>query len=408
MTVWDDDVPVVDFADLSSTWTRRPCVVGGLGELGSVDVYGLCSRIGAAVRAGAHRRPDDVKLFTAPPVPTELASYLPEPAEKDFSTYAARVSRELGKDWSFVLNSAQAVSLELYRHARDVLVQLRETEAGLPAGVSDCFIVAGSYSTGPTQIHKDTADVFLFVAEGVKTMLLWPYDVLSGHAAQDADPLHNYVALKIDPSAVNARPLRLTGGPGDVLYWPSSYWHCAESNGRPSLSLHLAAHRYRDMAPVWAGAFARAGVGAGTLWESTERAIGGTGLTFGKNAANAATSAVQQWSLTRHSTANFEILPDLDSRVPPERGVHRVVAAQRSPISWAVDAGRATDVIVAANGRSFRLPARDETISLLTALASLKAGAVLDLGPWSAPSGPVGDTAALLDAVHAAVVVDVA
>lgn len=214
MTAPVSELPVVEFAELSSRWNRQPCVVRGLEELGALDVYDIYSRIGAAFRAGIHRRPDDVKLFTAPPAPSGLGGCLPDPAERDFAAYAARVSRELGKDWSFVLNSAQAVSPELYRQARDVLTRLRETENGLPAGVADCFIVAGSYATGPTQIHKDTADVFLYVAEGVKTMLLWPYDALSAHVPQDADPLHDYVALRVDPSAVDVAPLRLSGRPG--------------------------------------------------------------------------------------------------------------------------------------------------------------------------------------------------
>jgi hypothetical protein len=97
-------------------------------------VYGLCSRIGAAVKAGTHHRPDGVKLFTAAPVPADLGSHLPDQTEKDFSTYAARISSALGKDWSFVLNSAQAVSPELYRHARDLALVSLEAGAVLDLG----------------------------------------------------------------------------------------------------------------------------------------------------------------------------------------------------------------------------------------------------------------------------------
>ncbi|MEV0381666.1 cupin-like domain-containing protein [Nonomuraea sp. NPDC050643] len=372
--------PEVDAAEFSSVWTRRPCRVRGLGDVRPLDVFGMFARIGAEVRAGTHRRLDDVKLFTPPPAPAEHDAHLPDAAEHDFPAYAARVSRELGKDWSFVVNSAQATSPELYRHARELFVGLRETGAGLPAGISDCFIVAGSYSTGPTQVHKDTAEVFLYVVEGVKTMLLWPYEALSEWAPPDPDPLRNHVALKIDPRDVDVAPLRLVGRPGEVLYWPASYWHCAESDGRPSLSLHLAAHRYRDLTPVWAGAFARAGVGAGdSRWVSSEQELGGDGLGFGRAAAERATSAVHEWSLARHSTANFEILPDLGRREPPDWKRHELVALQSAPISWAADAADQARLIVAANGRSFRLPHRDPTVRLLTELASLRAEEVLDL-----------------------------
>ncbi|PYC87411.1 hypothetical protein C7C46_04850 [Streptomyces tateyamensis] len=404
MTAPGRALPVVDFAGFAEHWNRRPCVVRGLDEFGTVDVYELYARIGAAVRAGTHRRPDDVKLFTAPPGPPDLGRLLPAAAEPDFAGYAARVSAELGRDWSFVLNSAQAFSPELYRLAREVLLRLRGTADGLPAGLSDCFLVGGSYATGPTRIHKDTADVFLYVAQGVKTMLLWPYEVLVDQAPPDSDPEHNFVPLKVTPDEIAAEPLRLTGGPGEVLYWPASYWHCAESDGRPSLSLHLATHRYRDLAPVWAGAFAGAGIGADLPphWEVSERALGGETLMFGQQTAAAATSAVHQWSLARHSTANFQILPDLSPRSGSEPTARRARAVQRFPVSWAVDAGQPEELIVAANGLSLRVASQPATIELLTALASLEAGAALDLAPWSGPAGLLGDAGTVLAAAHAA------
>ncbi|MFI7537900.1 hypothetical protein [Streptosporangium sp. NPDC049376] len=408
MTGRTASVPVFDFDRLPPGWGHDPCVLRGLDGIDAVDTYGILRGIGTAVRAGTHRRPDDVKVFTVPRVAAELGDCLPGPGESEFGPYARRVSQSLNVGWSVVANSAQSHSAGLYRFARDVFVRLRGTERGLPAGVSDCFIVAGSYASGPTRIHKDTADVFLYVAEGVKTMLLWPFETLVGHAPDGCDPEHEYVALGIGPEAVGTPPLRLTGVPGDVLYWPASYWHCGESDGRPSLSLHLATHNFRDMGPVWAGAFARAGLGAPTpRWSTAEHELAAEALTFGHTAAAAATSAVHQWGLTRHSTANFEILPELPQRTPPDwRRATGVRAAQRTPVSWATDAADQRTVIVAVNGRSFRIPPRQPLVSLLTALGDLAVGAVLSLDAWRGKDGLPADVVAVLDVAYAAGAVD--
>ncbi len=388
---------------------HRPSVVQGLGDIEAQDVYAVYSRIGAAVRAGVHRRPDDVRLFTTAEAPAGLVEHLPGASDTNFAMHADRVSRAFGVGWSVVANSAQAFSSDLYRFARDVLVGMRDSMDGLPAGISDCFIVSGAYASGPTRIHKDTADVFLFVVEGVKTMLLWPYEALADLAPAEADPLHEYVALGIDPDAVDIEPVRLTGRPGDVLYWPASYWHCAESDGRPSLSLHIASHRVRDLAAVWAGAFARAGVGTQpSRWSTSEREFAGESLAFGLQAGRAATSAVQQWGLTRHSTANFEILPEFGDRTPPDwdASMIHLIAAQRAPISWAPDVHDPHQLIVAANGRSFRVPLSGTTSSMLATLSSLDAGSAVDLRPWRGTAGLPRDVAGVLDVAYTAGAID--
>ncbi|GAA3513835.1 hypothetical protein FHR32_008054 [Streptosporangium album] len=408
MTGHTTAVPVVDFDRLPADWGHGPCILRGLDGVDAVDTYGILRRIGAAVRDGTCRRPDDVKVFTVPQVAAELGEYLPGPGESEFGPYARRVSQSLDVGWSVVANSAQSQSTDLYRFARDVFIRLRGTERGLPAGISDCFIVAGSYASGPTRIHKDTADVFLYVAEGVKTMLLWPFETLAGQAPDDCDPGHEYVALGIGADAVDTPPLRLTGGPGDVLYWPASYWHCGESDGQPSLSLHLATHNFRDMGPVWAGAFTRAGLGAqAPRWSTTERELAADALTFGRTAASAATSAVHQWSVTRHSTANFEILPDFPRCTPPDwQQAAGVRAAQRTPVSWAPDAADPNTIIVAVNGRSFRIAARQPSVSLLSALDNLAEGAVLSLDAWRGTDGLPADVVAILDVAYVAGAVD--
>lgn len=100
------------------------------------------------------------------------------------------------------------------------------THIGLPLGRVECEIFCGNYINTPAGVHQDKANVFFFVIEGSKNIRVWPDTIF------DKPPI-NYEKF-IGSSVL------LEGEPGDVLYWPSSYWHVAESSGEPSASISLA------------------------------------------------------------------------------------------------------------------------------------------------------------------------
>lgn len=159
------------------------------------------------------------------------APYLPDSSDHSATDYAARVTRKLsGQCFGLILNGFQAYDVELWRRVREFLRGLL-TEISIQPMVEGVLFF-GNYDKTPRGIHKDPVDIFLFVIEGRKKMYLWPEE-----SFPDGD--HD-ARLDSDFAILRRDALILEGEPGDVIYWPSSYWHVGEAVGGLSLSLSLA------------------------------------------------------------------------------------------------------------------------------------------------------------------------
>jgi hypothetical protein len=154
---------------------------------------------------------------------------LPRGEDGSLSGYAQRLRRAGHECFAVLLNESQSVLPKLWFRAREFLRGLYE-ESGFPAGGADANIFAGNYRRTPFGVHTDEQDVFTCIVEGRKKFLIWPRDELDGVMA-GRDP-HDYADLR-------ARGTRLEGAVGDLLYWPNTYWHVAESD-RGGLSATLS------------------------------------------------------------------------------------------------------------------------------------------------------------------------
>ena len=161
----------------------------------------------------------------------EPEPYLPDSNDHSAKAYAARVTEKInGRCFGLVLNGFQAYDAELWRRVREFLRGLL-TELSIQPMVEGVLFF-GNYDKTPRGIHKDPVDIFLFVIEGRKKMYLWPEEFFQ---EGDHDP-----RLDSDFAVLRRDAIVLEGEPGDVIYWPSSYWHVGESVGGLSLSLSLA------------------------------------------------------------------------------------------------------------------------------------------------------------------------
>jgi len=161
----------------------------------------------------------------------EPEPYLPDSSDHSAADYVERVMGKLsGQCFGLILNGFQAYEVELWRRVREFLRGLL-TEISIQPMVEGVLFF-GNYDKTPRGIHKDPVDVFLFVIEGRKKMYLWPEEFFPG-GDDDA-------RLKSDFAILRRDALILEGEPGDVIYWPASYWHVGESVGDLSLSLSLA------------------------------------------------------------------------------------------------------------------------------------------------------------------------
>ena len=107
---------------------------------------------------------------------------------------------------------------------------------GVPSSVSlDLFL--GNYRLSPFGIHKDNQDVITFIVLGNKRFYLWPSEHFSHRPELAGVPAreHAHRVLQIpvadgaEYAAIVKEAIVVHGQPGDVMFWPASYWHCADN-----------------------------------------------------------------------------------------------------------------------------------------------------------------------------------
>jgi hypothetical protein len=353
-------------------WQQRPAVIktGLFGEMLKPDYFQALVACCDAWRYGLLERPTDVRLLGDGRVVTSnrLEPLLPRSSDRSLLNYVDRVSAQINGSWNLVVNSMQRFSPALFDAAKSILDSVYRAAGAAPSGLADCHLITGAYKEAPTRIHKDTATVFTLVLEGSKRIWVWPFDALVGHATE-RDPIHEQVNLGIDFADHLDSAMLLEGGPGDVLYWPADYWHCAESDGQPHASIHLASYTdgndIRTLKSVLDRALSELAPGH---WrsESAYPSQASQGAADGDDGMAAAISGIervvaelpdrmQAKRLIRASAVNFEFVPPLREITPwPDSAA--IATDCRFPALYAVGADGA--MLLAANGHIFRIPHR--------------------------------------------------
>ena len=161
----------------------------------------------------------------------ELDRWLPKAGDGSLHGYQARLERA-GTDGQLALlvNDFQdELGSVFYHRLRQFLHGLYEITGVPPRAEVDLFL--GNYRRTPQGLHRDEAEVFCFVVDGKKKFRLWPGETFrSSSQRYGPAPYENFLK----------HSFCLEGGPGDILFWPSSYWHVAESDGHLGSSLTLA------------------------------------------------------------------------------------------------------------------------------------------------------------------------
>ncbi len=183
-----------------------------------------------------------MRLGLPPPDPE---AYLPRAGDASCQAYVERLQAALaGDDFGIIVNDFQALSPVVWEGLLGFLDGLY-ARVGVPAGgaVTDLFM--GDYKKTYLGLHKDSQDVFTFVVEGEKRALLWPFELLQAASGAPASVRHEPFELRgFDYEPYRDRAIVLEARPGDLLYWPASFWHVIEGDGRSvtTVSLGLFLH----------------------------------------------------------------------------------------------------------------------------------------------------------------------
>jgi len=217
-------------AFVRDAWSKTPATLR-IPDLGISEsrLFGLLVFLSDRVRGGA---PIPVRMFAetdAPKVTFPAREALPEDVQArcmpqgddgGFERYAARVRKELGRGAALVVDNLELYDPELWMSVRRAFRGLFDRiELRSPQGM---MAFVGDYASTPFGVHKDDDHVFHVCIFGKKRMRLWTRE----HVAR-----HPELKGSMDYGAMLKDAITLEGEPGDVMYWPASYFHVGECVG---------------------------------------------------------------------------------------------------------------------------------------------------------------------------------
>lgn len=163
-----------------------------------------------------------------------LEGLLPKDKDNALDLYIRSISqREKYETYCLYLSYPHTYP-EIWNSIRKIIKNILKFIPITPAGLNtDMFI--GNYKNTHSGVHKDNIDNFMFMLHGTRRMLLWDeytWKEQLGNPDNIDYSTYDYEAF---------RPFALTAEleEGDMLYWPSSYWHVGENSGDYSVSFNI-------------------------------------------------------------------------------------------------------------------------------------------------------------------------
>lgn len=135
----------------------------------------------------------------------------------------------------------QAMDPLVWQRCQSFLTRLY-AHVGVPSKRAFCDVYVGRYRSTPFGIHIDGASNFTFGIEGKKTLYLWEPELYHAKIAH---------LETVDYRDFLKDAIALTVGPGEIIYWPSRYWHIAEPSTELSVTMNVA--YYGSYTPAAAG-----------------------------------------------------------------------------------------------------------------------------------------------------------
>jgi hypothetical protein len=225
---------------LSTYWERQPLRLPQLAETGLVSADELFRAVVEKPRRSRWDRcwvaeresGDDVTSYRM--LPFDLVA--PNASDGSFEGFFARLNTQLGsRPFGVNVQALQTADAGMWFRCREFTVPINR-HIGLPARRWDIDTFIGTYCVTPFGIHIDDASVFAIGVVGRRTYYVWPNDFFR----EGNDALRTADFRRVEPHLRHA--IRMELGPGDAVYWPSSYWHVVTSDGRPSVVLQISAY----------------------------------------------------------------------------------------------------------------------------------------------------------------------
>jgi len=359
-------------------WNRRPTVIRAPFRSSIVTPAEVFRAVASATRR--LREPTDdfsFRLDTGRVVlDADLDRWLPRIEDGSIERYFSRIGRTAaGQQFAIFVSDFQIeLGWVFFNRLQEFLKGFYEIE-GVPAGRAEVDLFCGNYRRTHTGVHRDSADVFCFVVEGRKRIRAWP---------ADAVPSSSPVTGPASYGRFLKQSICLEGEPGDIIYWPSSYWHVAESRGRLgsslSLGLYYGCGLARTMTPgLEAGSREILGGNKAidSLPFSNRRGLlhlASSAERVGRESERLTRGIMRFW-MERITGYGFARIPRPRGRVPLRVGQ----AVRANPASPILCRKFNDDLVISANGRSIAISNNRNVVELIRALNRGKAGRMADL-----------------------------
>jgi hypothetical protein len=143
---------------------------------------------------------------------------LPKAADASFDGYCTRLSGLLGKErYALTINSMHSYSWDFWLRERAFFAPLW-AHVGRPLTGAITTLFHGNYEHTPVGVHQDRFATFMFALRGRKRMRFWT-----------SAPWRDPVTSIVDYDRYLADSFVADVEPGDLLYWPSAYFHVGEN-----------------------------------------------------------------------------------------------------------------------------------------------------------------------------------
>jgi 50S ribosomal protein L16 3-hydroxylase len=216
-------------------WNKKPCVIRGFSYAPVVSKDEVLDTLKTiSIRNGTETEfKHSCRFFVGDfEYNKTLSPPLPKGSEPSLESYFFGLAERWGGQQIGiqVIDFHSSARVQVWNKFR-VFLRGLYSEVGMPIGDVELELFLGDYSKTPAGVHQDQADIFMTVVTGKKFMRVWPDKIFK------EQPNKNFVT---NYSQYLSSSTLLVGEPGDILYWPSSYWHVAEGNGKLTGALSLA------------------------------------------------------------------------------------------------------------------------------------------------------------------------
>jgi 50S ribosomal protein L16 3-hydroxylase len=218
-------------------WEKRPVVLSGKDTeafpvISAPELFPAVSACAESFLAGEEQK---VRLYVDDGQVDILGGrhgdLLPKIADGSFEEYNHRMVHRHGLgDYALVIADWHQFSRPLWD--RLVLtVKSLANQVGISASRMDTQVFLGTYHKTPFGVHVDAASAFHFPIIGSKRMRFWE----DGFARQTPSLHHARQYEQFSAASVVNEATA-----GEIIYWPSTYWHVGESEGEFAVTWRFA------------------------------------------------------------------------------------------------------------------------------------------------------------------------